>query len=142
MSVGICYDMRFPEPAMVAARRGSLIQFYPGAFNMTTGPLHWELLLRSRAVDNQLFAVGVSPARDTTASYVAWGNSTVVDPRFVFLLAIEWNETDYDVLVVVVFYRNWTVMRQRLWSMSVSLRSLWLSTFLTPFVPRDRPRYD
>ncbi|KAG8307414.1 Carbon-nitrogen hydrolase [Homalodisca vitripennis] len=53
---------------------------YPGAFNMTTGPLHWELLLRARAVDEQVFVAGVSPARDTTADYVAWGHSMVVDP--------------------------------------------------------------
>ena len=47
---------------------------------MTTGPAHWELLFRQRAVDNQCFTVGVSPARDEAASYVAYGNSMVVDP--------------------------------------------------------------
>ena len=49
---------------------------------MTTGPMHWELLLRSRANDNQIFVAGVSPARDPEASYVAWGHSMVVDPRY------------------------------------------------------------
>lgn len=53
---------------------------YPGAFNMTTGPLHWELLQRSRANDNQLYVVTTSPARDENAEYVAWGHSTVVNP--------------------------------------------------------------
>ena len=53
---------------------------YPGAFNMTTGPAHWELLLRSRALDNQLFAAAISVARDTSASYIAWGHTTMVDP--------------------------------------------------------------
>ena len=52
----------------------------PAAFNMTTGPAHWELLLRQRAVDNQCFTVGTSPARDESASYVAWGHSVVCDP--------------------------------------------------------------
>lgn len=47
---------------------------------MTTGPAHWELLFRQRAVDNQCFTVGVSPARDERASYVAYGNSLAVDP--------------------------------------------------------------
>lgn len=51
-----------------------------GAFNMTTGPLHWELLAKARAVDNQLFVATCSPARDESASYVAWGHSTVVGP--------------------------------------------------------------
>ena len=53
---------------------------FPGAFNMTTGPAHWELLQRSRAVDNQLFVAACSPARDEAAGYVAWGHSTVVNP--------------------------------------------------------------
>ena len=47
---------------------------------MTTGPLHWELLLRARAVDNQVYVAGTSPARDEQADYVAWGHSTVVSP--------------------------------------------------------------
>jgi len=53
---------------------------YPGAFNLTTGPLHWELLQRSRAVDNQVFMSMCSPARDLSAGYHAWGHSMVVDP--------------------------------------------------------------
>ena len=52
----------------------------PAAFNSTTGPAHWELLFRQRAVDNQLFTVGTSPARDEAASYAAWGHSIVCDP--------------------------------------------------------------
>ena len=51
-----------------------------GAFNTTTGPLHWELLLRSRAVDNQLYVLGVSQALDLTSSYPAYGHSMMVDP--------------------------------------------------------------
>uniref|UniRef100_A0AAX7VPR7 omega-amidase n=1 Tax=Astatotilapia calliptera TaxID=8154 RepID=A0AAX7VPR7_ASTCA len=53
---------------------------YPGAFNMTTGPAHWELLQRGRALDNQVYVATASPARDEAASYVAWGHSTVVNP--------------------------------------------------------------
>lgn len=53
---------------------------YPSAFNMTTGPLHWELLQRARANDLQLFVSMVSPARDNSAEYIAWGHTMVVDP--------------------------------------------------------------
>lgn len=53
---------------------------YPAAFNMTTGPKHWELLARARANDEQLWVALVSPARDTGADYVAWGHTTLVDP--------------------------------------------------------------
>ncbi|PPQ67900.1 hypothetical protein CVT26_007100 [Gymnopilus dilepis] len=81
IGLGICYDIRFPELAMIAARRGCHVLIYPGAFNMTTGPLHWELLQRgSRAVDNQVFFSMCSPARDLSAGYHAWGHSMIVDP--------------------------------------------------------------
>lgn len=50
IGLGICYDVRFPELAMIAARQGCVAMIYPGAFNLITGPLHWELLARSRQV--------------------------------------------------------------------------------------------
>lgn len=80
MGVCICFDLRFEELARCMALRGAKVLFVPAAFNMTTGPAHWELLFRQRAVDNQLFTVGVSPARDLSAAYVAYGNSIAVDP--------------------------------------------------------------
>ncbi|XP_067633262.1 omega-amidase NIT2 [Eurosta solidaginis] len=80
IGIGICYDIRFEELARVYRNEGCEMLIYPGAFNMTTGPLHWELLQRSRANDNQLYVVTTSPARDKDAEYVAWGHSMVVDP--------------------------------------------------------------
>ena len=80
VGLGICYDLRFPELAQIYAKEGCRLIVYPGAFNMTTGPLHWELLQRARALDNQVYVATVSPARDETASYIAWGHSMVVDP--------------------------------------------------------------
>ncbi|CAL8470724.1 g10266 [Coccomyxa elongata] len=80
LGIGICYDIRFPELAQLYAQRGAQLIVYPGAFNTTTGPVHWELLQRARAVDNQLFVAACSPARNPDASYQAWGHSTVVSP--------------------------------------------------------------
>ncbi|XP_002985119.2 omega-amidase, chloroplastic [Selaginella moellendorffii] len=80
IGVGICYDIRFPEMAMTYAARGVHMICYPGAFNMTTGPAHWELLQKARAVDNQLFVATCSPARNPSAGYVAWGHSSVIGP--------------------------------------------------------------
>lgn len=54
IGVGICYDMRFPELSMAMRAAGSVLLCFPGAFNMTTGPAHWELLQRARALDNQV----------------------------------------------------------------------------------------
>ncbi|XP_066300213.1 omega-amidase NIT2-like [Branchiostoma lanceolatum] len=80
VGLAICYDIRFPELAQIYTRRGCKLLLYPGAFNMTTGPAHWELLQRGRALDNQLYVGTISPARDEKASYVAWGHSTLVNP--------------------------------------------------------------
>jgi omega-amidase len=58
---------------------GCKLLVYPGAFNMTTGPLHWELLQRARALDNQVYVFAISPARGEKG-YIAWGHSQVTDP--------------------------------------------------------------
>lgn len=83
VGLGICYDIRFPELAAAALRSpfNAFAMFYPGAFNTTTGPLHWHLLAKARAVDNEIFTVLCSPARDVGGSgYQAYGHSLVVDP--------------------------------------------------------------
>lgn len=76
----ICYDIRFPEFTRRMAKNGARLVIVPAAFNMTTGPAHWELLFRSRALDNEIFMLGVSPARDPQSSYVAYGHSLAVNP--------------------------------------------------------------
>ncbi|XP_066478772.1 omega-amidase NIT2 [Tiliqua scincoides] len=80
IGLGICYDIRFAELAQIYTQKGCQLLVYPGAFNLITGPAHWELLQRGRAVDNQVYVTTASPARDERASYVAWGHSTVVNP--------------------------------------------------------------
>lgn len=95
--LAICYDMRFPELASISARLGAGAMIYPGAFNTTTGPRHWELLQRARAMDNQLYVVACSPARATEeqiakGAYPAWGHSTVVDPWASVVATIEEQE--------------------------------------------------
>ena len=80
MGICICYDFRFPELARLMALKGAKVILVPGAFNMTTGPAHWELMFRSRALDNQVFALGTAPARDVSSGYVSWGHSIAVGP--------------------------------------------------------------
>ena len=80
IGIGICYDIRFVELSRIMALNGAEILIFPGAFNLTTGPAHWELLFRSRALDNQTFAIGVAPALDEDASYNSYGHSIAVNP--------------------------------------------------------------
>ncbi|KAH6967847.1 nitrilase family protein [Ilyonectria sp. MPI-CAGE-AT-0026] len=79
IGLGICFDIRFPELAAIAARKGAFALIYPSAFNTTTGPKHWELLGRARAVDNQVF-VAMCSQSFSGSGYPAWGHSMIVDP--------------------------------------------------------------
>eukprot|EP00529_Nitzschia_sp_RCC80_P024666 CAMPEP_0113488408 /NCGR_PEP_ID=MMETSP0014_2-20120614/26002_1 /TAXON_ID=2857 /ORGANISM="Nitzschia sp." /LENGTH=445 /DNA_ID=CAMNT_0000382121 /DNA_START=108 /DNA_END=1445 /DNA_ORIENTATION=+ /assembly_acc=CAM_ASM_000159 len=97
IGLGICYDIRFAEYAQILRQTYNVcVLIYPGAFNMTTGPAHWEILQRARAVDNQCFVLTASPSRVTKDNegeeqssetksvtyprYTAWGHSTAVSP--------------------------------------------------------------
>jgi len=72
--------MRFPELGRLMALKGASAVIIPAAFNMTTGPAHWELTLRARAVDNQVYVLACAPARDEKGCYVSYGNSLAVSP--------------------------------------------------------------
>ena len=80
MGVMLCFDIRFPELSRMMVNDGARIVFVPAEFNMTTGPAHWELSFRTRALDNQIYMVGCAPARDVSAGYISWGHSIVTDP--------------------------------------------------------------
>ena len=80
IGICICFDLRFPELSRMMVQRGAKVILVPAAFNRTTGPAHWELLFRARAVDNQCFYLGTSTARNEQADYVAWGHSLCVSP--------------------------------------------------------------
>lgn len=80
IGVMLCFDIRFPELSRMMVNDGVKVIFVPAAFNMTTGPAHWELSFRTRALDNQIYMVGCAPARDITAGYISWGHSIVTNP--------------------------------------------------------------
>lgn len=76
----ICYDFRFPELARLMVDKGAKAIIVPASFNMTTGPAHWHIMFKSRAIDNQVFTIGCSPARDYNSSYISYGHSLIVSP--------------------------------------------------------------
>ncbi len=76
----ICYDIRFPEITRKLALEGIDILLVPAAFNTVTGPAHWHITLRTRAVENQIFIAAASPARNRNSAYKAYGYSMFIDP--------------------------------------------------------------
>lgn len=75
-AVMICFDIRFPEWARLAMHAEADLLALPAAFSLHTGPRHWELLQRARALDNQLFVAAVSPAKSKSA----YGHSMLASP--------------------------------------------------------------
>jgi predicted amidohydrolase len=117
IGVAICYDVRFPEIFRKMVLMGAELIIVPAAFNMTTGPAHWEVLIRTRAIDNQVFMAAVSPARNERASYIAYGNSMAVDPWGEILTRAQGKEeilfSDIDLSRVARVRRELPVLRHR-----------------------------
>lgn len=80
IGIGICFDLRFNKLSNYYTENDCDIIVYPGSFTQHTGKLHWELLLRARAVDSQCWIIGVSSALNTELDYHSYGNSMVIEP--------------------------------------------------------------
>jgi predicted amidohydrolase len=80
LGLTVCYDVRFPELYRILATRGALIETVPAAFTYATGEAHWELLLRARAVENQLFVIAPNQFGYHDGDRRSYGNSMIVDP--------------------------------------------------------------
>lgn len=92
MGLMICFDIRFPLLSRKLRNWGSKILFIPAAFNTYTGPLHWHTTFKARAIDNQLFVIGASPARESYGEYEPYGHSLVVDPLGQIINELDENE--------------------------------------------------
>jgi predicted amidohydrolase len=80
LGLTICYDLRFPELFRILALKGALIETIPAAFTAVTGAAHWELLVRARAVENQLFVVAAGQCGVHDGDRHSYGHSMIVDP--------------------------------------------------------------
>jgi deaminated glutathione amidase len=80
LGLTICYDLRFPELYRILALRGARIVAIPAAFTRVTGEAHWEILLRARAIENQVFVIAPGQGRLPGPDRDSYGNSMIVDP--------------------------------------------------------------
>lgn len=92
MGAMICYDIRFPELARLMVHQGAEHIFVPAAFNMTTGPAHWEILFQARALDNQVYLYGTASAQNPDADYKSYGHTILVSPWGEIIDQLEFNE--------------------------------------------------
>ena len=81
LGLSICYDLRFPELYRVLALSGATVVTVPAAFTATTGPAHWELLLRARAVENEIYVIAAGQVGTLPPGMPpCHGHSMIVDP--------------------------------------------------------------
>src|SRR3954454_1795246 len=79
LGLTICYDLRFPELYRILALRGARIVTVPANFTRITGQAHWEVLLRSRAIEDQVFVIAPGQGNLPGTDQDSYGNSMIVD---------------------------------------------------------------
>ena len=72
----VCYDLRFPELALALRKQGAELLTAPSAFTAITGQMHWQLLLRARAMDTQCYVLGAGQ-QGTHGLRQTWGHSAI-----------------------------------------------------------------
>ena len=80
LGMSVCYDLRFAELYRQLADADAQVVAVPAAFTAATGRDHWELLLRARAVENQLFVIGANMVDRDHPRRGLWGGSAIIDP--------------------------------------------------------------
>jgi len=85
LGLSVCYDLRFPELYRILAVRGARLIAVPSAFTAATGRDHWEVLLRARAIENQVFVLAPNQVGEAPPHYSSYGRSAIVDPWGVVL---------------------------------------------------------
>lgn len=80
LGLTICYDLRYPELYRMLALDGAQIIAVPAAFHQHTGRDHWEVLLRARAIENQVFVIGANAHGTHPSGWISYGRSMVIDP--------------------------------------------------------------
>lgn len=96
VGLSVCYDLRFPElyraMSFESGQKPCDVISVPAAFTYTTGKAHWELLLRTRAVENQCYVVAAAQGGKHENGRRTWGHSMVIDPWGEVLSVVEEGE--------------------------------------------------
>jgi len=80
LGLAVCYDLRFPELFRAMVEQKMEICALPSAFTSLTGRVHWESLLRSRAIENLTFMIAADQGGYHVGGRETHGDSMIVDP--------------------------------------------------------------
>ena len=93
LGLTVCYDLRFPELYRILAVRGAQLIALPSAFTLATTRDHWEVLVRARAIENQVFMIAANQIGEHAPGIRSGGRSMIVDPWGVVLATAPDTET-------------------------------------------------
>ncbi len=79
IGMSICYDLRFPMLYREMVKQGAEIFLVPSAFTSTTGKMHWEPLLKARAIENQCYVIAPAQGGFHVNGRHTYGNTMAVD---------------------------------------------------------------
>jgi len=80
LGLTICYDLRFPALFQRLSEAGAEVISLPAAFTVPTGKAHWQVLLRARAIESELFIIAAAQAGRHEDGRETYGHSLVADP--------------------------------------------------------------
>ena len=80
LGLSVCYDLRFPELFRRLMLGGAQVICLPSAFTFPTGAAHWEVLLRARAIENQVYVIAPNQFGRSPSGVNDYGHSAIVDP--------------------------------------------------------------
>jgi predicted amidohydrolase len=80
LGLSVCFDVRFPELYRALVANGAQVLAIPAAFNASTGRAHWNVLVRSRAIENHSYVVAAAQVGTTAEGIATFGHSLIVDP--------------------------------------------------------------
>jgi predicted amidohydrolase len=93
IGLSVCYDVRFPELYRILALEGAELVTVPANFTLYTGKDHWHLLLRARAVENQLYVAAAAQFGEPWPGKPSYGRSLIADPWGIVLAEAPDEET-------------------------------------------------
>jgi predicted amidohydrolase len=80
LGLSICYDMRFPALYRALAKAGAEALAIPSAFTRPTGEVHWQILLRARAIETGCYVLAPAQGGTHEDGRATWGRSLVAAP--------------------------------------------------------------
>lgn len=80
LGLTVCYDIRFPELFRRLFNLGAEIFTIPAAFTVKTGQAHWEVLARSRAIENFCYVIGACQTGTHNNGRKTYGHSLIINP--------------------------------------------------------------